>query len=297
MNSECLLFFTKLLTLFSWGWVSLHGNSKVATLHPMITHFVEKIGVDNLEIISLGYPGMAIHKFEPSPKKISKLENCQLILAMGMGLEPYLGDLKASLQKANKIISISDGIPSLHFHNGHVCNSCGGGKNPKDPHWWHNVRYTQQVVKNIERALVKTFPLQQKTFQSKSKEYRKSLEKLHYWVQNEIKKIPPEKRTLVTAHAAFSYLCFEYRMEPMYLQGISPEGEISSKKLAENIRKITEKKIPTLFPEVGNNLKILSVMAKETHSKLGKPLYAEGTMVDYETMIRHNINAITEGLQ
>jgi zinc/manganese transport system substrate-binding protein len=113
--------------------------------------------------------------------------------------------------------------------------------------------------------------------------------------------IPRGDRKLVTAHAAFGYLCKEYGFKFIPILGLSREEDYSPTYISEAVRVIKANGVRAVFPEDQANPKILREIVRETGVTLASPLIADGTSIGegstFEGMFRHNIAAIVEALQ
>ncbi len=276
----------------------LMGQLKVGSLNPMATDLLRKIGQENVTVIELVRVGDNIHQFEPRPKDVRKLQECALVFGMGKGLEPYLDKLRDSLSAQQEIIEIGRTIPSQKIDGDPIYACCPNhAHGALDPHWWHNVKYMERATKVVSKALAKADPAHASEYKQRGRDLGQRYRNLHRWVKSELANIPPKQRILVTAHVAFAYFCKEYGFDAAYVQGLTQEGKIASKTLAETIVKLRERQVKAIFPEVMSNPKVLRQIAKETGAKLGEPLYADNISSTYEDMIRYNINTIVASLR
>ena len=56
---------------------------KVASLHPLISDLVQKVGGAHVQVLSIIKPGADIHHFEPSGKDIAAMKNTRMLFASG----------------------------------------------------------------------------------------------------------------------------------------------------------------------------------------------------------------------
>lgn len=278
--------------------LTAHGVD-VASLHPLITDMVNQVGGKRVTIVQIGKPGMDVHQFQPKPSDIRKMSRARIIFASGKGLEPYLGDLKDSLQAHQAIVEVGRTIPSQKISAKDQIYSCcphhalGG----IDPHWWHNVRHMERAVRVIESALTKADPAGGPTYAANSKAAVARLLQLDRWVKGQVATIPRGKRHLVTSHAAFGYFCKAYGFKATFVQGLSAESEVSASQLVESITTLRKERIPVVFPEVQANPKVLAQIAKQSGSTVAKPLIADGSVASYQNMIMANVKNIVAGLK
>lgn len=271
----------------------------VASLHPFITDALKQVGGDRVSVLEIGKPGMNVHDFEPRSSDLKKMGKVKLIFASGKNLESYLGDLEDSLSGGQAIVQVGRTIPSQKISKEDQIYACcpshavGG----IDPHWWHNVRNMERAVRVIEKKLSAVDPSGKSHYSVRAKAATAKLRELDSWVKAQVATIPRKKRHLVTAHAAFGYFCKAYGFKATYVQGLSADGEVPAKQLAISIKEIRDSAIPTVFPEMQANPKILKQIARESGAVMGESLVADGSVASYEKMIRSNVAHIVEGLK
>jgi zinc/manganese transport system substrate-binding protein len=288
----------KILSIFTSLILGAHGLD-VASLHPLITDAVKQVGGDRVNIVEVVKPGANVHKFQPRASDIKKMNRSRIIFASGKNLEPYLADLKDSLQPNQLIVEVGRTIPSQKVSKEDQIYACcqhhavGG----IDPHWWHNVRNMERAVRVIEKELIRFDPAGKAIYAANSKAARARLTQLDRWVKGQVATIPRGKRHLVTAHAAFGYFCKGYGFKASFVQGLSAQGEVSTSQLAGAIQQLRKEAIPMVFPEQTANPKVLRQIAKQTGAKVGNPLIADGSTPSYQAMIMANVESIVNGLK
>jgi zinc/manganese transport system substrate-binding protein len=270
----------------------------VASLHPLITDALKQVGGERVSIVEIGKPGMNVHEFQPRAADLKKMAKARLIFASGKKLEPYLGDLEDSLNDNQVIIQVGKDIPSQKISAKDEVYACcpAHAEGGIDPHWWHNVRNMERAIRIIERKLASADPEGKSYYVARSKIATAKLRNLDKWVKTQVTRIPKTKRHLVTAHAAFGYFCKAYGFKATFVQGLSAQGKIPVKQLAESIKSIRDSGIPTVFPEQSANPKILAQIAMESGAGMGRALIADGSVENYEKMTRKNVNVIVAGL-
>jgi zinc/manganese transport system substrate-binding protein len=248
--------------------------------------------------VEIGKPGMNVHEFQPRAADLKKMAKARLIFASGKKLEPYLGDLEDSLNDNQVIIQVGKDIPSQKISAKDEVYACcpAHAEGGIDPHWWHNVRNMERAIRIIERKLASADPEGKSYYVARSKIATAKLRNLDKWVKTQVTRIPKTKRHLVTAHAAFGYFCKAYGFKATFVQGLSAQGKIPVKQLAESIKSIRDTGIPTVFPEQSANPKILAQIAMESGAGMGRALIADGSVENYEEMTRKNVNIIVAGL-
>lgn len=285
---RCLL----LLLLFA----SLtRADLKVAVLHPLLGDLSRQVGGESVEVIDLLAPGGDPHHFEPSVDQLRDMRDADLFLASGMGLESDLDGLRSMLPANSLLVEVGASLPSIegscddpdHHHHDHG----------PDPHWWHSIPTYRRAVGVVAEVFAAHDPEQAVRFRENADAYRRKLDALERWARLQVARIPPDRRVLATAHAAFGYLCHDLGFEPIPVAGLNREQMPDAGSLARLITRLREGKIVAIFPEKSSNPKILQALTRETGIGLAEPLDADGTGSDsYEAMVRHNLAAIRQAL-
>ncbi len=273
------------------------GQIKVASLHPLMGDLVRQVGGERVTVLDVGRAGMDVHTFAPSPADLRAMGSTQLVVASGKGLERYLPSLADSLGGI-PILEVGRSIPSRNIAGGESLYACcpHHAKGSIDPHWWHDVGNMERAAKVVEKQLVKMDPEGKSYYQSRSKQTRARYKTLDQWVKSQIATLPKEQRKLVTAHAAFGYFCKAYRMEPIFVLGLSGDHEVPAKQLAQEVEKLRAEGVRAVFPEKNLNPKVLAEIAKQAGAKIGSALVADGAAASYDIMMQQNVTAIVRGL-
>lgn len=273
------------------------GQVRVASLHPLMGDLVKQVGGERVTVVDIGKAGMDVHTFAPTAKDLQAMASSQLVVASGKGLERYLPSLQDSLG-AIPILEVGRSIPSRTISGGESLYACcpEHSHGTIDPHWWHDVGNMERAVKVMEKQLAKMDGEGKSYYSARSKATRDRYKKLDRWVKSQVATIPKGQRKLVTAHAAFGYFCKAYKMEPVFVLGLSGDHEVPAKQLAVEVAKLTEEGVKAVFPEKKSNPKVLSQIAKQAGAKVGTALVADGASASYDQMMQANVTAIVQGL-
>ena len=281
------------LILFALG--SHAEELKVATLHPLLADLARQVGGERVEVVELVTRHDDPHHFEPTPATLRKATGMELCLASGMGLESYLPSLKSILPEGARLVEIGSGLPTLAGSCDHPDHHHDEGDT--DPHWWHSVDAFRRAATATATTFAEADPDGADYYRSRSMVYRRKLDQLERWTRRELARVPAEKRTLATAHAAFGYFCHEYGYTALPVQGLNREQMPDAASLAALIGKLRKSGVTAIFPETSSNPKILEALTADTGIRIADPLISDGTTTDsYEAMVRHNVETIVRSL-
>jgi zinc/manganese transport system substrate-binding protein len=175
------------------------------------------------------------------------------------------------------------------------------GKNVEDPHWWHSVENMKMATRVIASAFAKADPSNAASYQKNAQSYLASLNELQRWIRVKLAGLPYDQRKLVTSHDALQYFAHDYGFTIFPLKGVSTNEEPSSRHVREIIEVIRGERVKAVFFESIENLRAIQQIADETGTKTGGSLYSDGLgeaeANTYDSMMRHNVSAIVDGLK
>ena len=147
-------------------------------------------------------------------------------------------------------------------------------------------------------------PKNSSTYKQKSQVLEQELTEIDSWIKSQIATIPAKERKIVTTHDTMKYYATAYDI-PVEgaLQGLSTLEKPTAARVKELVDSIKSSGVPTIFPEVVVNPKLLETVAKEAKVKISQSsLYSDslgepGSAGDrYQKMLIANTRTIVEGL-
>ena len=286
---------------------------RVVTLHTVLTELTREVGGTQVTVTPLLRPGVDPHHFEPSPADVARLRSADLVIAAGLGLETYLSRLQSGL-RPGLVLAVGARLPNPL--KGIACtedHGTGTGADPHrhdhdhteseiDPHWWHSLEALLSVVDIVARRLTELRPANEAEFARNADAVRTRLVTLQSWARAQVATLPADRRVLVTSHDAFGYLAREFGFTVHPILGASTSDEASPRHLAAVIDLVRRQRVRTVFAEATSSPRLLEALARETKTRLGPPLWADGLGTEpenatIEAMFRHNLSAIVTGLR
>ncbi|MCK6625421.1 MAG: zinc ABC transporter substrate-binding protein [Anaerolineae bacterium] len=302
---------------------------KVVATFSILGDLVQSVGGDKIKLHTLVGPGGDTHTFEPSPGDSVALVEAKLIFENGLELETWLDDLYSASGSTAQRVVVTEGLDLIVMaegeaehdeagdheehaaegeheeHDEHTAEADGHAHGEFDPHVWHDVTNVIHEVELIRDTLAEADPANAPSYQANAEAYLGQLKELDSWVAEEIKKIPADRRKLVTSHDTFGYLARRYGFEVVGsgLGSISTEtGDPSAAEVASLIEEIKAVGVPAIFTENVSNPKLMERVAAEAGVTLEPQLYtdalgepgSEGET--YLKMMRYNVTALATAL-
>lgn len=270
---------------------------RVVATTTIVGDVVARVGGDAIQLTVLLPIGADPHTFEPRPADLTAVAGAHVLFVNGLGLEEFL---ERTLQNVGNIpiVSVSEGIqPRPIEDHEHEHGEA------MDPHVWMDVRNVMVWVDNIQRTLSALDPANASRYAAHAAAYRAELEELDAWILEQVARIPPQNRKLVTNHPVFSYFADRYGFEQVAtVYQISPGSEPTAREIAELEETIRQFGVPAVFAETTVNPKLAEQVARDTGIQLVTlytgSLGGPGSGAEsYVAMMRYNVAAMVDALK
>ena len=269
----------------------------------IIGDLVRQVAGDRVTLTTLMGPGVDPHLYRASEGDVQTMAEADLVLYNGLHLEGKMTDVFAQMNERSVPTSAlaADAVPdSLLIPSAEYASSY-------DPHVWFDVQLWRRVTQHVGDVLARRDTARAEAYRSSADAYAQRLDSLHQYVMRQAKRIPEDRRVLVTSHDAFRYLGQAYDIEVRGLQGISTASEAGTQDVQTLADFVVTRRIPALFVESsvsprGIEAVQAAVKAKGFQVRLGGTLYGDalgdrGTPTGtYIGALRHNIDTIVQGL-
>lgn len=236
---KILLVFLSVITMISAvacssGNNTAKDNGKInvyTTVFP-IYDFTRNIGKDKININYVVPPGVEPHDYEITPKLMKDIQNADLLIKNGLGLDSFADKIKS--ENKLQIVDASEGIKPLTYdeeQNHEKENHESHNHGQYDPHVWLNVDLAMKECENIKNALIKADEKNKDFYEKNYNEYIEKLKKLKSNYDENLK--DKKNKSIIVSHGAYGYLCDEYKINQISITGISPNQEPSLSKISE----------------------------------------------------------------
>ena len=281
--------FTLLASLSS----SAAEKIQVVTSFSILADITRQIAGDRIELHNLVGADADAHVYAPSPEDGKAVLDAELIIANGLGFEPWLDRLIASSAAGGTRIDASAGVlPLMLDEDGHQV---------ADPHAWQNLANAEIYVRNIATALIQADPANAEQYRARRDSYLGAIRALLAEARAGLGQLPEAQRTIITSHDAFGYLGQAYGLQFIAPQGLSTEDEPSAGEVAALIRQIRADGVRAVFVENIRDPRLIRQIAAEGGAKVGGTLYSdalasEGPASSYLGMFKHNLDTLLAAL-
>lgn len=276
--------------------LSLHAADKpqVVTSFSILADLTQAIGGKHIELVNLVGADEDAHVFEPSPEHAKALLKADLIIANGLGFEPWLERLLDSSEARGTRIDASAGVlPLLLTEHGHSV---------PDPHAWQSLSNAEIYVRNIAKALSQLDPSHSADYAARRDAYLVRLHVLREQANSQLNSLPASQRKVVTSHDAFGYFGQAWQLQFIAPQGLSTSDEPSAAEVARLIRQLRSEGVRAVFVENIRDPRLIKQIADEAGATVGGTLYsdalaASGPASTYLGMFQHNLDTLLAALK
>lgn len=262
-----------LLTVLSLGIITpaitqaASDRPRVLTTFTILADMARNVAGEHADVDSITKPGAEIHGYEPTPRDIVKTQRATLVLWNGMNLERWFEPFFAKVKNVPQVI-LTEGIKPMGITEGPYT-----GK--PNPHAWMSPANALIYVENIRAALIRVDPSNAAAYSANAAAYSAKIKALDAPVREQLSRIPESQRWLVTSEGAFSYLCRDYGLRPLYLWPINADAQGTPQQVRAVIDQVRAHQVPVAFSESTVSDKPIRQVVKETGIRYGGVLYVD----------------------
>ena len=275
--------------------LSVHAadRPRVLTTFTILADMARNVAGEHADVESLTKPGAEIHGYEPTPRDIVKTQRATLVLWNGMNLERWFEPFFAKVKNVPQVV-VTEGIEPMGITEGPYT-----GK--PNPHAWMSPVNALRYVENIRAALARIDPANAAAYSANAAAYSAKIKALEAPVREQLARIPESQRWLVTSEGAFSYLCRDYGLRPLYLWPINADAQGTPQQVRNVIDQVRAHSVPVVFSESTVSDKPARQVAKETGARYGGVLFvdsltdASGPAPTYLALLETNARTIAAG--
>ena len=270
---------------------------EVVTSFSILGDLIRQVGGERVRVTSLVGPGEDAHGYQPRPSDARRVKNAGLVVANGLGFDPWLERLVRSAGYRGELIIASQGIQPLETPGGGQADSHA----ELDPHAWQDVAQTRRYVATLTAALSAADPAGAAGYRSAAARYDASLAALDREIRQAISSLPSERRLVVTSHEAFGYFARAYGLRVLAPVGLSSNAEPTAGGVAALIRQIRQVRAPAVFLENISDPRLLERIQRESGARIGGTLYSDALAPappadTYVEMMRENLRVLMAAL-
>ena len=298
----------------------------VVTTTYILRDLTEEIAGDKATVTCLIPKGQGVHGFEPSPKDMNQVNEADLFIYNGAGLESFTDRLKETAEGDATFVEASEGIELLkgghHHHHDedadhdhdhdaadhdhdhdavdhdhdHDAAEHDHEHEGMDPHVWMAPENAEEMAENICEALAAKDPDNAAYYKANYEKLSEKFDALDDSFENVLAKA--KHKDIVVSHEAYGYLAKEYGLNQIPIEGINSESEPDPKAMKAIVDEMKAKGIKTVFTEPNEDDKIAQTVASEAGAEVKEldPMEYESDKNYFERM-ESNLKILESALQ
>lgn len=275
---------------------STSGDSKipVSVTFNAMKELVEVVGQDKVEISTIIPDGTEPHDFEPKAQDLVALSTAKVFVYSGLGMETWAEQAVKAANNAKLItVEASKGADGIKNTEPGEIEEHG----QFDPHIWLSIKGAELEVKNIKDGLVQADPSNKDYYEKNCNDFVAQLETLYSDYNNKFQSL--QKKSFVTGHAAFGYLCRDFGLQQNSVEDVFAEGEPSAQQLTELVNYCKKNKVTIIFAEEMASPEVSQTLANEVGATV-ETIYTIESNEDnmtYLDRVKDNLSKIYDSLK
>ena len=213
----------------------------ITSFYPMYVATANIVdGVENVNLECLASPEVGcLHDYQLTVKDMMKLENADVFVINGGGMESFL-DKAISVYPEMKIINASEQILGEEDHDEHLHGAT-------NPHVWVSIDLHIHQIEEIARRLSEIDGDNKEKYEQNAQLYIEKLEALREEMHSELDLLP--NKDIITFHEAFHYFAEEFGLNVMAVIEREPGTSPSARDVANIIDTVREYDVSAIFVE------------------------------------------------
>jgi zinc transport system substrate-binding protein len=220
------------------------GKIKILATFNAVKEFAEAVGKDRVEVTTIIPDGTEPHDYEPKAKDMISLGKADVLIYNGMGMETWVKNAVAAAG-SKKLITVEASKGVMPIKN--TDSSETGEHGQYDPHVFISLKCAEIEAQNIEKSLAKADPENSGYYKKNCESFNSQLESLYKEYYKKFK--TAKRKSIVTGHAAFAYLCRDFGLTQKSVENVFAEGEPSAQELQSLIEYCKKENVKTVFAE------------------------------------------------
>lgn len=275
----------------------------LASFYPL-QYVAERVGGHHVRVDNLTPPAADPHDLELSPVQARAISEVDLVIHQS-GLQPAV-DEGIEARSPEHVVDAA-AFADLSGTDDHDAQDAQDAQDDHDhgqidPHFWLDPSRMAALGKTVADELAVVDPEHADDYAAGAAQFGRSMEVLDQEFADGLAAC--EGATLVTSHAAFGYLASRYSLDQVGIASFNPEEDPSPARLRE-VRDVAEAAgVSTIFTETLVSPEVAETLANDLGLETatldpleGLSQHALDSGDDYESVMRQNLVALTDGLE
>jgi zinc/manganese transport system substrate-binding protein len=263
------------------------GGQTIAATTGITADLAERVAGPDADVEQIVPDGASPHDYELSAHDRQKLEEADVVVANGAGLEAGI-----------PLDEVDAPSWTLTNHAGELSPFEEGGD---DPHVWMDPTRVADALPSLANALADADPDHSNAYRERAREYATELRDLDREMARMLDTVPPGDRGLVTSHDSLGYLAdrYGYEIAATVFPSTGAEAEASAEQIHAVEDAVRASGVPAIFAQEGDDPETLRLVGEETGVEVEYGLLVESpsSAGSYEEMLRRDAELIADSLR
>jgi zinc/manganese transport system substrate-binding protein len=263
------------------------GGQTIAATTGITADLAERVAGPDADVEQIVPDGASPHDYELSAHDRQKLEEADVVVANGAGLEAGI-----------PLDEVDAPSWTLTNHAGELSPFEEGGD---DPHVWMDPTRVADALPSLANALADADPDHSNAYRERAREYATELRDLDREMARMLDTVPPSDRGLVTSHDSLGYLAdrYGYEIAATAFPSTGAEAEASAEQIHAVEDAVRASGVPAIFAQEGDDPETLRLVGEETGVEVEYGLLVESpsSAGSYEEMLRRDAELIADSLR
>lgn len=270
------------------------GKKTIYTTFYPVYELTKRVVGDKADVKMIIQGNQEAHGFEMQPQLLKDVQQADVIIYNGAGMEEFVDDLKAQIKDDKKFLDLSQGLTLLTTGDG-----VNSDKQAVNPHTWLSIKNAIKQLDTIYQRVSSLDEANKSYYEENLKKSVAEFKALDEEFTQALAKVNRLEKYFVVSHAAFNYLAYDYGLKQVAVTGISPEEEPTAKQLKTIADFVKANKITTIFFEGKATPKVAQTLADNTNTKTStlytmETLSPEEMAKGYLALMKENLKALVE---
>ncbi|MDD2492935.1 MAG: zinc ABC transporter substrate-binding protein [Bacilli bacterium] len=212
------------------------------TVYPI--EFVAKEIVKDKKTVKSVYPrGGEVHDYEPYPKQIIAIADCDILFYIGLGLEPFIENALTTTFRDLKTVKVTDGLQLVEMDGTHTHSKeeeSDIDTHIYDTHVWLDPLSLVGITNTVLQELIVVYPEYSEEFSNNAEALILELEALHNEYVEALADEMITSKTIMVDHDAYAYWTFRYGINRIKLRSDNESNEVDPATLIAKINQAKE---------------------------------------------------------
>ena len=244
-------------------------------------------GVENVETSNMAENFFGcIHDYTLTTEDLKKVEDSNIFIQSGKGLEPF----------TEKVIQSNKNITIISCTN-NITNIIESDEGEQNAHTWLSIENYINEVQEIEKQLSINDIKNKNKYEENAKKYISKLNNLKLQYKELKLKIAAKNQKAICLDESLEYILRESGIEETTIETDHEQSSLSAEQVKEIIKKMKKEEIKNIFIASNNNTKTAELLAKETGAKIYKlnsGMSGKADKDDYINVMKENFEVLKQ---